>query len=317
MDTQTIEIINRVLPILLLLLLGYTTRRTGFLTDELVTGLRKIVVNLALPAVLFLSFTVVELKASFLLLSGFIFILCVLLYGLGRLLQPRLASDHEYFPFLMTGFEFGMLGISLFGSAYGIANLGYMAVIGLGHEIFIWFVFLPLLLIKRDSVQKPAQLLGSFFKSPVIIAILTGLGLNLLGSGGSLATGAITGGMVATLDFLANLTVPLILLTVGYGIKLDRVGLGSAARVVVVRLAILIPLALILNQVLIAGLLQLGKPYQIAFFTLLILPPPFIIPLFMRKNMPAEERYVNNVLMLYTLATIALFTIYFILNPSL
>jgi predicted permease len=317
MNAQTIEIINRVSPILLLLLLGYATRRTGFLTDELVAGLRKIVVNLALPAVLFLSFTVVELQASFLILSLVIFLLCVVLYGIGKWLQPRVAADHEYFPFLMTGFEFGMLGTSLFGSAYGIGNLGYIAVIGLGHEIFIWFVFLPLLLMKRDAVNKPGELLGSFFKSPVIIAILLGIGLNLAGLGESLADGAMTGGIITTLEYLANLTVPLILLTVGYGIKLNRTGIGSAVRVVAIRLAILIPLALVLNQVLISGLLQLGKPYQVAFFTLLILPPPFIIPLFMRKDMPDEERYVNNVLMLYTLATIAIFTVYFVINPSL
>jgi hypothetical protein len=50
---------------------------------------------------------------------------------------------------------------------------------------------------------------------------------------------------------------------------------------------------------------------------LLLLPPPFIIPLFMRKDDTEEKRYVNNTLALYSLVSIAIFAVYFILNPTL
>ncbi len=53
---QTTAIINRVLPILLLIGLGYTIRRRRFLPESTVDDLRKIAVNLALPSVLFVSF---------------------------------------------------------------------------------------------------------------------------------------------------------------------------------------------------------------------------------------------------------------------
>jgi hypothetical protein len=317
MDSQTVEIINRVLPILLLLLLGHWTRRTGFLNDELVDGLRKIVVNIALPAVLFVSFLTVELKSAFLALAVFIFSLCVALYILGRFLGPRVQPDHPYFKFPMTGFEYGMLGVSLFGSAYGLANIGIFAVVDLGHELFIWFVFLPLLLRERDGIQKISDLLRSFLSSPVIIAILLSLLFNVLGWQESLYTLPVTGGIMATLGFLANLTIPLILIIVGYGIKLDRKGLGDASRLVLIRLAILLPLIFVLNTFLIRNLLGLDNAYETALFTLLVLPPPFIIPLFMRPELLEEKRYVNNVLTLYTMASIILFAGYFILNPAL
>jgi predicted permease len=317
MDSQTVEIINRVLPILLLLLLGHWTRRSGFLNDELVDGLRKIVVNIALPAVLFVSFLTVELKSSFLALAVFVFSLCVALYILGHFLGPRVQPEHPYFKFLMTGFEYGMLGISLFGSAYGLANIGIFAIVDLGHELFIWFAFLPLLLRERDGIQKVSDLLRSFLSSPVVIAILLSLLMNALGWQEALYVLPVTGGIMASLGFLSNLTIPLILISVGYGIKLDRKGLGDASRLVVIRLAILLPLAFILNTFLIRNLLGLGKAYEIALFTLLVLPPPFIIPLFMRPDLLAEKRYVNNVLTLYTVVSIILFAGYFILNPTL
>ena len=65
------------------------------------------------------------------------------------------------------------------------------------------------------------------------------------------------------------------------------------------------------------GLLDLERPFEIALFTLFILPPPFIVPLYMRQDLPDEKRYVNNVLMLYTVVSLAIFSIYFVLNPQL
>jgi hypothetical protein len=118
-----------------------------------------------------------------------------------------------------------------------------------------------------------------------------------------------------TMAYLGNLTVPLILLIVGYGIQLDRSGIKEASPVVIIRLAILLPLAVFLNWILVTNLLSLNEYFQVALFTLFILPPPFIIPLYMRKGMPDERRYVNNVLTLYTLVSIFIFTIYFALNP--
>jgi predicted permease len=317
MDPKTVDIFNRVLPILLLLFLGYLIRQTRFLSGELIEGLRKVVVYLALPAVLFLSFLQVELKPSFLVVFFVIFFLCVVLYGLGRLMRPRLAPNQTYFPFLTTGFEYGMLGISLFASAYGLQNIGYIAVIDLGHEIFIWFVFLALLMMTRESARRPGQLFQSFLKSPVILGILAGILLNLAGVGQSLAEWPVAGGIMSALEFLASMTVPLILIIVGYGIQLNREGFGSASRVVLFRLVILIPLALLLGRVLIQDLLQLEKAFAVALFVLLILPPPFIVPLFMSQDSISDRQYVNNVLTLHTIVTITVFAIFFILNPSI
>lgn len=314
---QTTLIINRVLPIFLLIGLGAWTRRSQFLSERAIDDLRKIVVNFALPSVLFISFLNIEMQTNYLVVFVLVAAVCVAFYLLGVALRRRLNVPHPYFPFLMTGFEYGMLGVSLFGSAYGLENIGYIAVADLGHELFIWFVFLALLLMTREGHTGPAQLVGSFFRSPVILGILAGIGFNLLGAAEFLAEQPITGGILATMDFLSALTIPLILIIVGYGIKLDRAGVREAALVIAIRLALLIPLALLFNAVIIRGLLDLERPFEIALFTLFILPPPFIIPLYMRQDLPDEKRYVNNVLMLYTVVSLAIFSLYFVLNPQL
>ncbi|NWG16310.1 MAG: permease [Chloroflexi bacterium] len=314
---QTTLIINRVLPIFLLIGLGYWIRRSRFLTENTVEDLRKIVVNLAMPSVLFISFLQIELQTAYLVVFVMIFVLCVGLYGLGHLLKGWLRIEHPYFPFLMTGFEYGMLGVSLFGGAYGLEQIGYIAVVDLGHELFIWFVFLALLLMKRDGLQNPGQLVRTFFTSPVIIAVISGIVLNLLGAQAFLDEAPVAGALMSTVRFLSSLTIPLILIIVGYGIKFDRQGMRETLLVAGVRLALLIPLALILNAVVIRGLLKLESPFEAALFTLLVLPPPFIVPLYMKAGMPEERQYVNNTLMVHTVFSLAVFTLYFISNPVL
>ncbi len=314
---QTNQIINQVLPILLLISLGFWVRRKQFLADKTVEELRKVVVNIALPAVLFISFLNIELKRAYFIIFAILFLLCIILYYLGGVIRKQLKIQYTYFPFLITGFEYGMLAISLFGAAYGLDKIGYIAVVDLGHEIFIWFVFLPLLLIKRDGVQKPKEIVKSFLSAPVVIAIIASLFLNTIGASRVLYRLPIAGGVMATLDFLSKLTVPLILIIVGHGVKIDRARLGEALLVVGIRLGIMIPSVLILNTYLIKNYLQLNRFFEIAMFTLLVMPPPFIVPLYAGEKLDVEEKgYINNVLTIHTVISVCIFLLYFIFNPT-
>ena len=94
----TIQIINRVLPILLLLSLGYWIRLKNFLSPPTIEDLRKFVVNITLPAVLFISFLNIELKSAYFVIFGFTFLLCILLFLMGRFLISQFNIQHEYFP---------------------------------------------------------------------------------------------------------------------------------------------------------------------------------------------------------------------------
>jgi hypothetical protein len=83
-----------------------------------------------------------------------------------------------------------------------------------------------------------------------------------------------------------------------------------------IRLVLLIPLALIVNIYLVRGLLGLDPFFEAALFTLLVLPPPFIVPLYARPSLPVEEKqYINNVLTVHTVISIGVYIIYFSLNP--
>ena len=317
MQTQLVEIINRIIPIIVLILVGKWFQVRNFIQESSILDIKKLVVNVALPAVLFLSFLTVDFQLEYFWFLPVILFYCVLMYLLGVLLRKTWSNTGRYYPFLTTGFEYGMLGVSLFGAAYGLDQIGNIAIVDLGQETFIWFIYVALLMHERDGNAKPGQLLKMFATSPVILAILAGLTLNFLGLADLLAEWPITGGLLVALDWVAGLTIPLILLVVGYGLQFDFHELAFAARVILIRLVINIPAALLLNRFFVQGWMGLGKGFEAALFTLLILPPPFILTLFMNQDEKQAIHRVDSTLTLHTVVTIIVFVIYYSLNPAI
>ena len=308
----TSDLISQVLPIFFLLGLGYWVQRRDFLSASAVDGLRKIIVDFALPAVLFTSFLNLELRAAYVAVFVMMFVLCVALFALGKGLQAALGIRWTYFPFLMTGFAYGIVGVSLYGTVYGLDNIGRIAVFDLGHEFFIWFVFLALLLREKEGgFQRPTEMAKTFLRSAAILGILSGILLNLVGARDLLESFSVTRGLLTTLDHLGNLTIPLILIVLGYGVRFQGSGFRAAVLVVLLRLGLLIPLAFLMNAVVTRGWLGLGEASEAALFTFLILPPPFITPLYAPDDLPDEEmEFINNTLTLHTLASVAVFVGY-------
>jgi predicted permease len=309
-------IFNRIAPIILLLLIGKWLNMKAFLSAGTVAEIKKLVVNLALPAVLFMSFFNMKIEATHFWFVPLMIVIEMTLYLIGVFLHRQLNVRGEYFPFLITGFEYGMIGLSLFGAAYGFDQIGKIAIIDFGQELFIWFIYITLLTRKREGRTDFKSLASMFVTSPVILAILSGILLNVLGFSEFLINTPFADGFFITIELIGSLTVPLILIVVGYGIQLDRDELKYSLRVILIRLAIVIPLAMLVNRFLIAGWLNLDSSFQAAFFTMMILPPPFILTLFMDQKLVEERHSIDNTLTLHTLASIAVFIVYYAINPA-
>lgn len=317
MTASVLEVAARLLPIILILGLGNLVREKSLLSEQSIKELKGLVINIALPAVLFGAFLEMDLDPSYLLIFAIVLLICVLMYGLGHLLRTRVGKSREYYPFLMTGFEFGMVGIPLFGAAYGLDAVGYIAIVDLSHELFIWFVFVTLLRMKRDGHGSISTTLKSFLRSPLIIAILAALGLNISGLGGAFEAHAAGQAVTRTLELLGGMLIPVILVIVGYGMRLNLRNAMATLSVVAPRLVILIPMALVLNRVLATAMPGFSPAFEAALFTFLILPPPYVVPLFMPQGITDERTFVNNVLSVYTAVTLIIFIVYFSLNPMI
>ena len=303
------DVLGGVLPIVLLLALGMLLRRVRVLDDDTVAGLKRLIVNVSLPAVLFTTFLVTRFEPAYLWVIIIVFTVCVALYGVG-LLALRTVGGSAYTPFLFTGFELGMIGFALFTAVYGPERLPALGVLALGHEVFIWFVCVTLLRAAGAQRQTAAQTARNLLTSPTIVAILAGVALNVAGFGPALTESAVGGAISTALGYLAAMIVPLILLVVGYGSKLTGAGVREALPLVAVRTVVTLGLALLIGYLVFERLLGLDPIFRHALVTLMVLPPPFIIPLFIPASRRGELGYVNNVLSLSALVSVAVFVSY-------
>ena len=101
------------------------------------------------------------------------------------------------------------------------------------------------------------------------------------------------------------------LIIIGYGVKIKKESLKDLGILLLTRMVVLIPIFFIVGYWLFLNVLNLSPIYLHALFTLLILPPPFIVPIFMKRD-GYESTYVNNMLTSYTLISIVIFAIYYI-----
>jgi len=303
-----IDIFAKVFPVLLLLLLGVYFKRSRFISEQTVNDLKKIVLNVSLPCILFLAFLNTEFKSEHIWIIMMVFMVNVLMLFGGIAFQKMLAVKNRYFPFLFTGFEMGMLGISLFGTVYGMKNLSVIGIIDLGHELFIWFILTALLIGVKEQSRNFKKIGQSFITSPVIIGILAGIIFNLVGLKPILLANFLTTGILNTATLLSQIMIPLILVIIGYQLdfKLNQFSLPS--KTILLRTTALLLIAFMIIHFAFNQWLKLPHIFSTALLVMFILPPPFIIPLFM-NNQAEEQTYVNNTLSLGSMVTIVGFII--------
>lgn len=291
-----------ILPILLLFVLGFILQKSKSFSEPTIAGIKRIVSDLALPALMFQAFSTLEIESSYLLLVITIFLVCLVMVLLGKALAKPLGMKSPYFPLMMGGFEMGMLGYALFISVYGVEHLGKLALVDLGQVLFVFFVLMALLIKERDGVHNTKVLLRQFLTSPVIIAICAGILVSLFGK--HLEPNPLVTALGEFISLLANLTVPLIAISIGYGIHIRKEGLAKAGKTILVRKVLLVAIALLINHFLVDGLLGMSAIYRYAVLLMFLTPPPFIVTIFMKRGDKENADYVDNTLSMDTLISI-------------
>lgn len=305
--------VARIVQLFLLIGLGFSLRRIGFFSEDGRRALDKVVMRLALPATLFLAFADLDLGVRDLPTVAVVLLFCFSMYLFGRLiarLQGR-GRREPLVPYLTSGLSFGLLGVPLFQMMYGFEHLGVFAKFGIGHEFFAWFFLFPAL-DAEFGVRKSALDLGrDFIKSPAVLAILAGLALGLSGAGTALGAGAAFQGFRAAVQALAYLASPLVLISVGYGIRFDLERLPAAAFYVALRLSAAAGLGFLLKISLVDPFVPAAPYLDEAFFLFTLLPPVFTLAMFAGPYVDRSRvALINNVIVLNTLATLVLFSAY-------
>jgi hypothetical protein len=244
-----------------------------------------------------------------------VFALCVLALAAGRFIGPLVGVRSAYFPAMITGFEAGAMGYAMFGAVYGTTEVFKFAVIDLGQVIFVFFVLAPWLQRQAAGPVSLRRTLVSFFTTAPILAIFAGIVANRLGIMAPLEASPIGASLVRTLELLAGLLTPLICLIIGSEVQLRRGKLSWPTRTVAVRYLLWAVVALAFYGLVVRQVLGPDLLVRAAVFTMFMLPPPFVAPLFMGGATVEDREYVVNTLSLATLVTLGAFTAVTIVAP--
>ncbi len=297
-----ITVIETALPVFLALALGMLCRQKNFLTREGIDALKKVVINITLPAVILNAFASARYSLSTVALPVMVFALCcvALALGYGTVRLFRLKS--KLAPFVATGFEAGMLGYALFQLLFPSVSSAEFAILDLGQTLFVFTVFKILLSGKTDFKAMARDMAST----PILWAVLAGVLLGATGLYEAMSRWGIRGILDSATGFISAPTGMIILLTVGYDLVLKEIPWRKTAGLIALRLAVMavvLGIMLLLNRTVLQGIMFEG-----AAVLMCILPPPYVIPVF--ADEPGERVQIASALSALTLVTIILFALY-------
>jgi predicted permease len=182
-------------------------------------------------------------------------------------------------------------------------------VVDLGQVLFVFFVLVPF--VQRiDAGPVPFQrTLVNFLRTPVILSILLGIVANRTGLMVWAEGNPLSAALIDTLQMLGAATTPLIGIVIGYELNLRRQNLGAPLRTIGLRLLFWVPVGLLINMLVVERLFPGTPALQAAVMTMFVLPPPFVIPIFVRRASAEDNEYVVNTLSLATVVTLIAFTV--------
>ena len=298
---KVISVIATALPVFLALFMGMMCRSRDFLTRDGVDTLKKVIINLTLPFVLFDSFATAEYSLSSLVLPVVVYVLCTLLLLAGFAIIRISGMKSRLAPFLASGFEAGMLGFALFGLLFPNESMSKFAMIVLGQEIFV-FTLYKMLLTKKTGLK---AILQDFISSPTLMAVVLGLVVGATGLYGKLQDWGVAVIVDSVTSFVSAPTAMIILLTVGFDLVIKEIPWKQTGGLIAMRLvlmAVCYGVLVLLNRTVLNGMIFEG-----AALVLVILPPPYIIPVF--ADEPGERVQISSSLSALTLVTMALFAV--------
>ena len=294
-----VAVIESALPVFLALALGMMCREKNFLDRGGIDALKKVILNITLPAVLLNAFASADYSASAMIQPVVMFLLCCLALLLGFAVIRLAGSKSNITPYLASGFEAGMLGYTLFALLYPQRSPSEFALLDLGQTLFV-FTLYKFLLSGKSNIK---AILRDMVTSPILWAVFAGVLLGKTGLYAQLHTWGVGGILDSITGFIAAPTGMIILMTVGYDLVLKQIPWKQTAGLIAMRMAImgiLLGIIILLNRTVLGG-----QVFEGAALLMLILPPPYVIPVF--ADEPSERVKISSALSALTLVSMLLF----------
>lgn len=300
---MVLSILQMVLPVLITFGLGYLCNRKKVFGTEGLAGLKAVVGNVTLPAVLFFAFFTAEYSGKIALMFATVFLSCTLGLLMGYVLRRLVKPYGKFMPFLVTNFEGGMLGYALFGLLYA-GQTQIFAMVDIGQSFCAFTVFLAALKATGGEKVNVKALGKNMLHNVVFVCITLGAVLGALGVGKWLLSLPVGGIISDVIRFIAAPTSALILIIVGYELSFQKALLSPVFKTIGLRLLVMYAL-LAVGAFVVFSIIPFEKPLFVAMLLAYSMPAPFIVPLY--ADVTGHGEYISTTLSVQTLLSIVLF----------
>jgi len=175
--------VNAVMPVVLLILLGYLLKQSGFLSKDFVKTGNKLVFNVCLPCMLFINVYDIDGFSS---INWDIVIYCVVMllviFALGfftAVLVTKVPERRGVIWQCTFRSNFAIIGLSLAGALGGEDAVAVAAIVSsFTVPVFNILAVIALSLFVKDGGEKKTdirKILGNIAKNPLIISVVLGL----------------------------------------------------------------------------------------------------------------------------------------------
>ena len=269
--------LSTLFPVFFMIILGMIARIKGFISPEQKEGANHIVFNVLFPILIFNVLFTAKIELSAIL---------IVLYVLIAFKFTGKEVGHIS-PYLLTTCEGGNVALPLYTSIVGVAYASNTVIFDIAGTV-IAFIIIPVLVAKATSGNTSTkELLKTIFTNSFVIAVMLGLVLNLLGAYDMLSQTAFIDVYTNTIQQATAPIVSLILLIIGYNLKINKDTLGSLLKLVGVRIVFYI--------LVIAGFfvffphLMADKIYMMAVLIYFMCPTGFAMPMLISPLNKSEE----------------------------
>ena len=302
---MALDILEMVLPVIIMFLLGWLCNRKKILSMEGLKGIKTLVGNVLLPVVLFNAFFTAEYSGKIALTFGVVYVSCALGLGLGFLLRKFVRPYDRFMPFLVTNFEGGMMGYALFGLLYA-GQTHIFAMADIGQTLAAYTVFLVTLQAVSQGQADVKAAVKSAATNPALIGAFLGVILGATGVGKAVLNSGAGDLVRGTISFISAPVSGLILVIVGYELSFRKELMKPVMITVGLRIAVTAVLLAVDWLVIFGtGLIPFEKPLLVALMLAWSLPAPFIIPLY--ADLGKDGEYISTTLSMETIVSILLF----------
>lgn len=208
-----VNIIIALFPLVALIAMGYIFKRTQFLSDEFWRGAEKLNYLILFPVLLFNNLAYVKFEGA--TLTQVLLALVIIIIMSSLTLWIARAFSHipvaRFGVYVQSQIRFNTyIGLSIMSLLFGAQ----------GMQMFAMMIALAIPLVNVISVLafsqgqglKPRQILFSVIKNPLILGCVVGIIFNLLQL-------SLFSGLEQLLKFLANMSLPLGLISVGAALQ--------------------------------------------------------------------------------------------------